>query len=67
MLEKSKAALEKEKAEAVESSESMKKEQDELLVLLADQDAKLATYKSKLKELGQEVSEHVWYMLCKYV
>ncbi|XP_064603331.1 general vesicular transport factor p115-like [Liolophura sinensis] len=56
-LEKSKVALEEEKAEALESSESMKKEQDELLVLLADQDAKLATYKSKLKELGQEVED----------
>lgn len=36
--------------------DSTKKEQEDLLVLLADQDTKLSSYKTKLKDLGQNVS-----------
>jgi len=39
-----------------EELETLKKEQEDLLVLLADQDTKIDKYKQKLKELGQEVS-----------
>lgn len=34
-----------------------KKEQDDLLVLLADQDQKMLSLKNKLKELGHPVEE----------
>lgn len=34
-----------------------KKEQDDLLVLLADQDQKILSLKSKLKDLGHPVEE----------
>ncbi|KAL5018601.1 hypothetical protein ScPMuIL_004323 [Solemya velum] len=40
-----------------EELETLKKEQEDLLVLLADQDNKIEKYKSKLKELGHEVEE----------
>ena len=33
----------------------MKNEQEDLLVLLADQDAKIRAYRDKLKETGNEV------------
>jgi DNA gyrase/topoisomerase IV subunit A len=33
--------------------DTLKKEQEDLLVLLADQDTKIDKYKKKLKELGQ--------------
>ena len=39
-----------------EELDTIKKEQDDLLVLLADQDAKIERYRHKLKQLGQEVS-----------
>lgn len=44
-----------EKDAVKEELETLKKEQEDLLVLLADQDTKIAKYKQKLKELGQEV------------
>ena len=34
-----------------------KKEQEDLLVLLADQDVKLKDYRRRLKDLGQKVCE----------
>ncbi|XP_060552490.1 general vesicular transport factor p115-like isoform X2 [Ruditapes philippinarum] len=40
-----------------EELETLKKEQEDLLVLLADQDTKIDKYKQKLKELGQEVED----------
>uniref|UniRef100_A0A2C9KEF1 General vesicular transport factor p115 n=1 Tax=Biomphalaria glabrata TaxID=6526 RepID=A0A2C9KEF1_BIOGL len=56
--------LEDEKVDAVnekenlkEEMDTLKKEQDDLLVLLADQDVKIDKYKTKLKELGQEVED----------
>ena len=36
--------------------ETVKKEQEDLLVLLTDQDSKIRHYKNRLKELGQTVS-----------
>ena len=50
---------------AREELETLKKEQEDLLVLLADQDTKIDKYKTKLKELGQEVSQHslTWFCL----
>ncbi|XP_076818838.1 general vesicular transport factor p115-like isoform X2 [Clavelina lepadiformis] len=36
--------------------ETIKKEQDDLLILLSDQEEKLSTYKKKLRGLGAEVS-----------
>lgn len=52
--EKSVAEIDRDDVQA--ELESNKKEQEDLLVLLADQDSKLKRYKSKLKELGQTVS-----------
>lgn len=46
---------EDQKRELKEELETLKKEQDDLLVLLADQDAKIGKFKSRLKELGEEV------------
>ncbi|KAL8607337.1 hypothetical protein ACOMHN_039487 [Nucella lapillus] len=40
-----------------EEMDTLKKEQDDLLVLLADQDARINKFKDRLKELGQEVEE----------
>ncbi|KAH9513006.1 Vesicle-mediated ER to Golgi transport protein [Bulinus truncatus] len=56
-LEEEKAETVQEKENVREEMDTLKKEQDDLLVLLADQDAKIDKYKSKLKELGQEVEE----------
>ncbi len=47
---------EDDKRKAVEDYESVKKDQDDLLVLLTDQDAKLKTYRDRLRELGEKVS-----------
>ncbi|XP_063706465.1 general vesicular transport factor p115 [Culicoides brevitarsis] len=41
----------------LEEIEKLKKDQEDLLELLADQDSKLAKYKMKLKELGHSMSE----------
>ena len=56
VLEEEKVTEAEEKATLRDELETLKKEQDDLLVLLADQDAKIAKLKDKLKELGQEVS-----------
>ena len=46
---------EQDKSGLQEELETLKKEQEDLLVLLADQDTKIDKYKAKLRELGQEV------------
>ncbi|XP_029635799.1 general vesicular transport factor p115 isoform X2 [Octopus sinensis] len=51
-LEEEKTALNNEKANVLADTESLKKEQDDLLVLLSEQDGKIEEYKEKLKELG---------------
>ena len=63
MLEEEKVAEAEEKATLRDELETLKKEQDDLLVLLADQDAKIGKLKDKLKELGQEVSTINWWQL----
>ena len=63
MLEEEKVAEAEEKATLRDELETLKKEQDDLLVLLADQDAKIVKLKDKLKELGQEVSTINWWQL----
>lgn len=46
-----------EKAEYEAKIEKMGKDQEDLLELLADQDAKLTDYRKRLKNLGQPVSD----------
>ena len=55
-LEQKKDSLESECKKLKEEVEKVGKEQDDLLVLLTDTDAKKDKYKEKLQELGQAVS-----------
>lgn len=55
-------ALRKEQSESEDLTEKLqsqvenvKREQEDLLILLSDQDVKLDNYKKQLRELGQEV------------
>lgn len=57
VLEEAKEVEISEKATLREDLETLKKEQDDLLVLLADQDGRISKFKERLKELGQEVEE----------
>ncbi|XP_076450445.1 general vesicular transport factor p115-like isoform X2 [Babylonia areolata] len=57
VLEEEKEVEGGEKGALREELDTLKKEQDDLLVLLADQDAKINKFKDRLKELGQEVEE----------
>lgn len=50
------AILQTERSTLQQEVAESKKEQDDLLVLLADQDQKIIALKSKLKELGEPVS-----------
>ncbi|XP_065453523.1 general vesicular transport factor p115 isoform X1 [Chrysemys picta bellii] len=51
------AVLQDEKSKLQQEVSESKKEQDDLLVLLADQDQKIFALKNKLKELGQPVED----------
>lgn len=51
------AILQDEKSKLQQEVAEAKKEQDDLLVLLADQDQKLSALRSKLKDLGMPVSK----------
>ncbi|KAM3940378.1 general vesicular transport factor p115 isoform 1-T1 [Leptodactylus fuscus] len=51
------AILQDEKLKLVQEVTESKKEQDDLLILLADQDQKILSLKSKLKELGEQVED----------
>lgn len=51
------AILQTEKAKLQTEVQESKKEQDDLLMLLADQDQKIYSLRQKLKELGQTVDE----------
>uniref|UniRef100_A0A8B9Q3B1 General vesicular transport factor p115 n=1 Tax=Apteryx owenii TaxID=8824 RepID=A0A8B9Q3B1_APTOW len=51
------AILQDQKSKLQQEVAESKKEQDDLLVLLADQDQKLSALKNKLKELGEPVNE----------
>ncbi|BFZ17934.1 hypothetical protein BsWGS_20973 [Bradybaena similaris] len=57
ILQEEKENCEEEKRLLKEDLETVKKEQDDLLELLADQDAKMNRYKTQLRELGQEVKD----------
>ena len=50
------AILQAEKAKLQGELQESKKEQDDLLMLLADQDQKIHSLKQKLKDLGEAVS-----------
>jgi len=50
------AILQTEKAKLQTEVQESKKEQDDLLMLLADQDQKIHALKKKLKDLGQTVN-----------
>ncbi|XP_033643717.1 general vesicular transport factor p115-like isoform X2 [Asterias rubens] len=56
-LEQKKDSLESECKKLKEEVEKVGKEQDDLLVLLTDTDAKKDKYKEKLQELGQAISD----------
>lgn len=51
-LEEEKTALNNEKSNVLADTESLRKEQDDLLVLLSEQDGKIEEYKEKLKQFG---------------
>ncbi|XP_073446805.1 general vesicular transport factor p115 isoform X1 [Dendrobates tinctorius] len=51
------AILQDEKLKLTQEVADSKKEQDDLLILLADQDQKILSLKSKLKELGEQVED----------
>ena len=57
-LEDEKKSVENSKLDVEDELDTLKKEQEDLLVLLADQDTKIDKYKTKLKELGQQVSNN---------
>ncbi|BFZ03569.1 hypothetical protein BsWGS_06608 [Bradybaena similaris] len=57
ILEEEKGSFGEETKKLKEELDSLKKEQDDLLVLLADQDAKIDKYKTQLKALGQQVED----------
>lgn len=52
------AILQTEKAKLQTEVQESKKEQDDLLMLLADQDQKIHALKQKLKDLGEPVKIH---------
>lgn len=51
------AILQDEKLKLTQEVSESKKEQDDLLILLADQDQKILSLKNKLKELGEQVED----------
>ncbi|XP_064639656.1 general vesicular transport factor p115-like isoform X2 [Lineus longissimus] len=55
--EKSQSSFSEEKKQIEEDRDTLKKEQEDLLVLLADQDLKMKSYRSKLKELGHKFDD----------
>lgn len=58
------AILQTEKAKLQTEVQESKKEQDDLLMLLADQDQKIHALKQKLKDLGEPVNLHHDVKLC---
>ncbi len=55
-LEEESLNAEDEKRAAQEELETLRHDQDDLMVLLSDQEEKMKTYKEKLIELGHPVS-----------
>lgn len=60
-------SIEFEKQKLENELENVKREQEDLLVLLTDQDSKLRHYKKRLKELNQTVSSHILVINCVYI
>lgn len=56
-LTKKVEALESQVSKAFSDLDNTKKEQDDLLILLTDQDLKIREYKKKLSELGYQVED----------
>lgn len=56
-MEEEKNSVVNEKEGVLEELDTLKKEQEDLLVLLADQDTKIANYKKLLKENNIPVSQ----------
>ena len=54
-MEVEKAEVEVDREQVMNEMHEGKKEQEDLLVLLADQDTKLKAYRRRLKELGEKV------------
>lgn len=50
-----KAEVEVDREQAMNEMREGKREQEDLLVLLADQDTKLKAYRKRLQELGEKV------------
>lgn len=57
------AILQTEKAKLQTEVQESKKEQDDLLMLLADQDQKIQSLKERLKDLGEPVYRHCSVLL----
>lgn len=57
------AILQTEKAKLQTEVQESKKEQDDLLMLLADQDQKIQNLKERLKDLGEPVHRHCSVLL----
>lgn len=57
MLEEKLKAAQNENISLNESLGQLKKDQEDLLMLLADQETQIETYKMKLKQLGHPVSD----------
>lgn len=55
------AILQDEKLKLTQDVSESKKEQDDLLILLADQDQKILSLKNKLKELGEQVQTYLFF------
>lgn len=72
-MEEEKNSVVSEKEGVLEELDTLKKEQEDLLVLLADQDTKIANYKKLLKENNIPVSRRhskfpfTCYIQCNYV
>jgi len=57
-----KAEVEVDREQVLNEMREGKKEQEDLLVLLADQDTKLKSYRRRLKELGEKVMVVYWLL-----
>jgi len=57
-MEKAEAEVDRE--QVLNEMREGKKEQEDLLVLLADQDTKLRSYRRRLKDLGEKVMLTYW-------
>ncbi|GAB6028493.1 hypothetical protein CHUAL_002646 [Chamberlinius hualienensis] len=57
LLEEEKKSSESENMTLTNDLESLKKEQDDLLVLLTEQDSKLQKYRKRLQELGEPLND----------